>query len=52
MPKNNGKRRKNWRKKRASLMTINPQERLLWAIFGAKVGDDVKPDTDKDNHED
>lgn len=50
MPKNNGKARKDWRRKRAELAQgiLDPQQRLLYAIFGTHVdsGDDSKPDTD------
>lgn len=46
MPKNNGKRRKAWRKERAQEM--DAQQRLLYAIFGNYPSNDRKPDT-KDN---
>lgn len=48
MPKNKSKARKIWRQKRAERTQLDPNERLLMAIFGQSVGPslDEKPGTE------
>lgn len=45
MPRNNGKARKAWRKRRANLKIVTPEERLVMAIFGSSNYGGVKPGT-------